>query len=177
MERTTNFHDTIAHARFSQATGVVDNAAALDAAVDVLNTHAAARDAAIRRFLRAREVPASWLSGRHNDLHLVECERQEAQILEQGTPRRQGIRGRIGNPLIVGAAGIGVTQKENRERRIDQQDVLYRVAFFLAAITARLPDWLTKVRRTPPHSLDRFILSLGKPLAKEGNHGEHASSV
>jgi hypothetical protein len=87
MERTANFHDTIAHTRLSQAIGVVDDPAALDAAVDVLNAHAAARDAAIGRFLRAREVPASWLSGRHDDLHLVERERQEAQILEQATPR------------------------------------------------------------------------------------------
>jgi hypothetical protein len=37
--------------------------------------------------------------------------------------------------------------------------------------------WLTKMRRTPSPTSDRFILSLGKPLAKEGNHGEHASSV
>jgi hypothetical protein len=38
----------------------------------------------------------------------------------------------------VGAAGISVTQKENRKRGIDQQHVFDRVAFFLAAITARL---------------------------------------
>jgi hypothetical protein len=39
------------------------------------------------------------------------------------------------------------------------------------------PGWLTKVRRARPHSSDRFILSLGKPFAKEGRYGEHASSV
>jgi hypothetical protein len=33
------------------------------------------------------------------------------------------------------------------------------------------------VRHAHPHSSDRFILSLGKPFAKEGNNGEHASSV
>jgi hypothetical protein len=38
----------------------------------------------------------------------------------------------------VGAAGIGLTQKENREHGIDQQHVFDRVARFLAAITARL---------------------------------------
>jgi hypothetical protein len=166
MERTTNLHDTIAHARLSQATGVMDNPAALDAAVDMLHAHAAARDTAIRRFLRAREVPASWLSGRHDDLHLVERERQEAQILEQATPRGQGIRGRIGHPVIVGAAGIGVTQKKNRERRIDQQDVFDRVAIFLAAITARL--------------LSRILGTLDAPfgpiVAKRGEVGADGST-
>ena len=38
----------------------------------------------------------------------------------------------------MAAAGIGVTQKENGERRIDQPDVFHGVVFFLAAITARL---------------------------------------
>jgi hypothetical protein len=44
-------------------------------------------------------------------------------------------------------------------------------------ITGSGAGWLTKVRHAHPHSSDRFILSLGKPFAKEGNHGEHASSV
>jgi hypothetical protein len=38
----------------------------------------------------------------------------------------------------MGTATMGVTQKENRERGVDQQDVFDRVALFLAAITARL---------------------------------------
>ena len=33
---------------------------------------------------------------------------------------------------------VRVAQKENGERRIDQQDILYRVVFFLAAITVFL---------------------------------------
>src|SRR6266571_160451 len=32
-------------------------------------------------------------------------------------------------------AAIGVTEKEDREEGIDQQDIFYRVVFFLAAIT------------------------------------------
>jgi hypothetical protein len=38
----------------------------------------------------------------------------------------------------VGTAGIGVTQKKDREYSIDQQHVFHRMACFLAAITARL---------------------------------------
>ena len=36
------------------------------------------------------------------------------------------------------AAAIGVAEKEDDEQGIDQQDVFYRVVFFLAAITLRL---------------------------------------
>ena len=38
----------------------------------------------------------------------------------------------------MGAAGIGLAQEEDRERRVDEQHVFHRVVSFLAAITARL---------------------------------------
>jgi hypothetical protein len=40
MEGTADFHDEIAGPRLPEAAGIVDNAAALDAAVDVLNAPA-----------------------------------------------------------------------------------------------------------------------------------------
>jgi hypothetical protein len=138
MQRTADFHHTIADACLPQAAGVVDDATALDAAVDVLDTHASTRDAPIHCFLRACEGPASRLPGGHDDFHLIECERQEAQILEQLAARGQGVGRAIRNPLIVHAAGVRVAQKEDRKCRVDQQDVFHRVAFFLAAIIARL---------------------------------------
>src|SRR5882672_1072495 len=80
---------------------------------------------AMRRFAAfcAREGPASWLPRRHDHLHLVERERQEAEILEQPTARGHGVRGGIGNPLIVGTARVGLTQKEDHKRGIDQEHV------------------------------------------------------
>lgn len=120
MKRTADFHDPIADARFPQAARIVDNAAALDAAVDVLDTHAAACDAPIRRFLRARQGAAPRLLRRHDHLDLLERECQEAQILEQPAACGQGVGCRIGNAFIMDTAGIRVTQKEDRERRVDQ---------------------------------------------------------
>src|SRR6266700_1686530 len=38
----------------------------------------------------------------------------------------------------MGAAAVGVAQKEDDEQGIDQQDIFDRVVFFLAAITCRL---------------------------------------
>jgi hypothetical protein len=135
---TADVHHTIADAHLAEAARVVDDATALDAAVDVLDAHAAAGDTPIRGFLRARERSATRLPGGHDDVDLVERKRQEAKILKQTAARGQGIGRGIRNPLIVGAADIGVTQKEDRERRVDPQHVFHRVAFFLAAITARL---------------------------------------
>jgi hypothetical protein len=166
MQRTADFHDQVVDARLSKAAGVVDNAAALDAAVDMLDAHAATRDAPVGGFLAAREGPASRLPGRHDDLDLIEGERQEAQILEQPTARGQGVRGRISNPLIVGTAHVGLTQKKDRERGVDQQHVFYRVALFLAAITARL--------------LSRILGALDAPfgaiVAKRGEAGAGAGA-
>jgi hypothetical protein len=109
MQGTADFHEQIADARLPQAAGVVDDAAAFDAAVDVLDVHATACNAPIRRLLRAHEGPAPWLPRRHDDVDLLECKCQEAEILEQSAACRQGVWGDIGNPLIVGAAGIRLT--------------------------------------------------------------------
>ena len=145
----------------------MDDATTLDTAIDVLDAHTTARDAPIGGVLGAREGAASRLPGRHNDLNLVQRKRQEAQSLEQPTSRRQGVRGRIRHPLIMGAAGIGLTQKEDRERRIDQQHVFDGVALFLAAITARL--------------LSRILGALDAPfgpiMAKRGEVGAAAGSA
>jgi hypothetical protein len=121
MQRTADFYDAITDARLTKAAGVVNDATALDAAVDMLDAHATARDASIRGFLHARPRTATRLPGRHDDLHLVERQRQEAEILEQPPARGQGVRGGIGNAFIVGTARIGLAQKENREPGIDQE--------------------------------------------------------
>ncbi len=120
MQRTADFHDQIADAGLPQAAGVVDDATALDAAVDVLDAHAPAGDPPIRSFLRAREGPAPRLLRRHDQLHLVERAGHEAKILEQPTARRQGVRGRLGNPLIMGTPRAGLTQKEDGERGVGE---------------------------------------------------------
>jgi hypothetical protein len=164
MQRTTDLHDEITDARLPEAADVVHDAAALHAAVDVLDAHTSAGDAPIRGFLRAREGPASWLPRRHDHLHLVERERQEAEILEQPTARGQGVRGGIGHPLIVGTAHVGLTQKEDHQRGIDQEHGFDRVVRFLAAIIARL--------------LNRILGALNAPFGPiVANRGEVGASA
>jgi hypothetical protein len=54
MLPTADVHDHITDARLPEPASVVDDAAALDATVDVLDAHAATSDAAIGGFLAAR---------------------------------------------------------------------------------------------------------------------------
>jgi hypothetical protein len=167
MPRTADFHEQGADACLPEAAGVVDDATALDAAVDMRDAHAPAGDATIGSFLRTRESPTSWLPRRPDDLDVVQGERQEAEILEQPTPRGQRVRGHLGHPLIVDAAGLGLTQKEHGECRVDQQHGFHGMVCFLAAITARL--------------LSRILGALDAPfgaiVAKRGAAGADAGAA
>jgi hypothetical protein len=82
MQRTADFHDRLSDPCLPEATDVVDDAAAIDATVDVLDTHAATGDTVVHSLLLAREGTAPGLLRRHDGFHLVQRNRQEAQILE-----------------------------------------------------------------------------------------------
>jgi hypothetical protein len=84
-----------------------------------------------------RSWPPSLL-GRHADRALGEHEGQEAQILQQPTPGRQGRGRRIGNPFIMDAASTSVTEQEDDEQGIDEQDLFDGMVLLLAALRACL---------------------------------------
>jgi len=83
-------------------------------------------------------APGHGVFGWHEDVHLGQRECQEAQILQQLAPGREGIRRRLGDALIMDTAAVGRTQKEDREWGIDEQDIVDRVVLFLAALTRGL---------------------------------------
>ena len=99
------------------------NATALDTAIHMLDAQPTVGERLIRRLLLQRQLLAAWLLGRHEDLHLGERKREEAQILQEPASSGQGIGCGIGNRLIMDAAAVGVAQKEDREGGIDQQDI------------------------------------------------------
>jgi hypothetical protein len=92
----------------------------------------------IRQLLFQGELLAAGFLGGHEDFDLGQRERQEAQILQQSAPRREGIRRHLGNRLLMDAAAGGVTEQEDEEQGIDSQDMLDRVVPFLATLTVRL---------------------------------------
>jgi hypothetical protein len=178
MQRTANFHHQIADACLAKAVGVVDDTTALDAAVDVLDTHAPARHAPVGSFLRPCESPAPRLLGGHDDLDVVEREREEAQILEPPTACGQGVRRSICNPFVVRAARRGVAQEEDREGRIDQPHMFYGMTCFLATITARLLNRVLGARDPSfrPIVAERGEHVAGVGAARDGSAGGDDSS-
>jgi hypothetical protein len=135
MQGTAEFHHQITDPLRPQADAVLHDTATLDTAVDMLNPQPALVQRLVRPLLRQRELLAAWLLGRHEDLHLGQRERQEAEILLQPAPCGQGIERQVGNALIMHAAAVGVAQKKDQEEGIDEQDIFDRVVLFLAAIT------------------------------------------
>ena len=153
MQRTADFHHQVTDAGLPEAADVVDDAAALDAAVDVLDAHTPAGNAPLGGFLPACEGAPPRLLRRHDHLDRRKRKRPKAEILEPSAACRQGVWGGIRQPLIVGAAGLGLTAQEARECRIDPQDVFDGVARVLAAITARLLNWILGTLDAPRGSV------------------------
>src|SRR2546426_7183038 len=81
VQGTAEFHHQIADTFFPQVEAVFDDATTLDTTIDMLNPPPPLVQRLVRPLLLPRELLAAWLLGRHEDLHLRERERQEAQIL------------------------------------------------------------------------------------------------
>jgi hypothetical protein len=135
VQGTAEFHHEIVDALLPQADPVFDDTTALDTAVHMLDPQPPLVERLVGQFLLQGQLPTAWLLRRHQDLHLGERERQEAQILQQPTPSWERGGGGLRDAQIMDPAAIGVTEKEDRQEGIDQQDIFHRVVFFLAAIT------------------------------------------
>src|SRR3989449_3616306 len=101
----------------------------------MLNPQSAVVERLVGQLLLQSQLLTAWLLRRHEDLHLRERERQEAQILQQPTPSREWVGGGLSDAQIMDTAAVGVAQKEDDEERIDEQDIFDGVVLFLAALT------------------------------------------
>jgi hypothetical protein len=81
LKHLPQFHHEIADAGLPQPEPVFDNAAALDAPVDMLDPQPTVMQGLVGQWLCQGEFLAAGFLGRHEDLDLGQCERQEAQIL------------------------------------------------------------------------------------------------
>ncbi len=120
----------------------------------------------VRPLLLQGELLAIWFLRWHQDLHVGEHKRQEAQVLQQLTPDRQGIGRRVGDPLIMDASSPGVTEKEDGEQGIHEQDIFDGVVLFLTAITCRLCRRVLGADDAP----------LGAVMGKRGDAGAGGTS-
>src|SRR6266704_4960194 len=114
VQGTAEFHHEITDARLPQPDPVFHNTTALHATVDMLDASPAMVQGLVGEFLLQRQFPAAWFLGRHEDLHLGQREGQEAQILQEPTPRGQGRGRRVSNGLIMDATSIVSLRKRSR---------------------------------------------------------------
>ena len=138
MQCTADFHDPVADARLSEAAGVVDNTAAFDAAVDMFDAHPSPSDLPIPCFLRSRQLLSAGLLRQLDDVHAVQREGLKAQVLQQLAPCRQWIRRGVGEPLVMDTPWMRLTEEQNAQGPIDQEEVFQHVPLFLAAIASFL---------------------------------------
>ena len=104
---------------FPQTDAVFHDAAALDTTVDVLDAQPTLVERLVGELLLPGQLLAAGLLRRHEDFHLRERERQEAQILQQPTPSREWVGGGLSDAQIMDTAAVGVAQKEDDEQGID----------------------------------------------------------
>src|SRR5438128_4717680 len=135
VQGTAELHHEIADALLPQADPVFHNATTLDAAVDMLDPQPPLVERLVGPLLLQGQLLTAWLLRRHEDLHLRERERQEAQILQQPTPSREWVGGGLSDAQIMDTAAVGVAQKEDGEERIDEQDTFDGGVLFVAAVT------------------------------------------
>jgi hypothetical protein len=81
VQGTAEFHHQIANALLPETEAVFDDATTLHTAVDMLDPQPTLIERLVRPLLLPCEILAAGFFGRHEDLHLRERERQEAQIL------------------------------------------------------------------------------------------------
>ena len=135
MQGTAEFHHEITNARLPQAHPVFDDATTLDAAVDMLDPQPPLVERLVGQGLLQGQFPTAGLLRRHEERYLREREGQKAQILQQSTASRERVGRGLRNAQIMGTAAVGVTEKEDDEQGIDEQNIFDCVVFFLAAIT------------------------------------------
>src|SRR5712691_8249476 len=137
------------------------DATTLHTAVHMLDPQPTAVQRVVGHLLLPRELLATRFLGGHEDRHLGEREGEKAQILQQPAPSGQGIRGGLGNPLVMDAASRGVAEEEDDEQGIDEQDIFYRVVLCLAALTLGLFSRVLGADDTP----------FGPVMGKRGDTG------
>jgi hypothetical protein len=104
----------------------------------MLDTQPALVECLVRQLLLQGQLRTAGLLRRHEDRHLGERERQEAQILQQPTASRKRVGGGLRDAQIMDPAAVGVAQKEDQEEGIDEQDIFDGMISFLATITRGL---------------------------------------
>jgi hypothetical protein len=138
VQGTTALQHQITDALHPQAHPVWHAATARDAPVARLAPEPPLGPGRVRQVLLQRPLRAPRFLRRPEARDLGERAREAAQLLPQRTASREGIRGRVGSPLVLPAAALGIAEAEAEAHSLDAQAMLDGVVFVLAALTCGL---------------------------------------
>src|SRR5215470_17647907 len=113
VQGTTKFHHQITDAFFPQTDAVFDDATTLDTAVDMLDPQPPLVERLVGPLLLQGQLRTAWLLRRHEEFHLRERERQEAQLLQQPTPSWEWVGGCLSDAQVMDTATVGGAQQED----------------------------------------------------------------
>jgi hypothetical protein len=134
MQCTADFHHHAPNPGFPHPKGLFQRTTAFHTAVDMFDAHAPLRDFPIPRVLGSWQRVPAWLLRGWDDLHPVQRERLKAQVLQQLAPGQHGGRRGVGDTLVMDPAGMCLTQEEDAQGPIDQQEICQYVPLVLAEI-------------------------------------------
>ncbi len=138
MQGTTDFHHLITCSSPQEAADVFEDATALDTPIDLFDSHPTTCQGLIGRFLLSSQLSSPRFLGRHFDDHSLEAKTEKTKILQERTALWQRIGSGVGDAFLMHRARMRCTEKLDRQLFIHSQDIVHRVACFLAARMACL---------------------------------------
>ena len=142
MQSTARLHDGVANAILQEAYLVLHHPIAFHTANGVCNTDADRRDRTIGRFLKWSEFTPTRFLLRLDDGDPVEEKALEAHILVEATALWQSLALQFSQVFIGCLPFRRGTQEADVTGLIDHEEVLDRVALFLATVVFRLSFWI-----------------------------------
>src|ERR1041385_1039576 len=139
----------------------------------MFDAHPTSSDLVVVYLLGGRQLFATRLLCRLEDLHALEGEPLKAHVLQQLAPRWQGIGRHISHALSVDAARSGRTQEHDAQRGIDEEEVFQHMPLFLAAITRLLFNRVCGARNG---SLGAVMTKRGAAAGVAGSTADAAAS-
>ena len=164
-----HFHDRVHQASAQVAKGVKDDAAALDAAEDMLDTDAVVAQKLVARLLAGKEFAAPrLLLGLERGLGSRRSVALKAGVLHDHAAGRKDEPALVGELFVVHAAGAGRSQVDHALVAGRHQQVLLAVALLFAAVVGLLNLFIPGPADGPLGPVDEQ-----KQLRRLGQEGGH----
>ena len=133
MPCTADFHHHVTYPVFPHPDGLFEHAAAFDTPMDMCDAHPAPSDRLVVCLLFWRQRFPAWLLRWLDEVHALQRAPLKAHVLQPLAPRRQWRQCRVGQALVVDAARRGLTQEQEAQLGVYQEEILHPMPLVLPA--------------------------------------------